>query len=122
MRRLALAVCLLALAACERNDREVAAGGDDSGEEPAVGEGAIAEDCVLAAPACCGCPEYAMPSGEDRCDAVECPGDPGGPDGDDGGGGGCAALVADCADGYCTTACAPVTCDLACPGGFARDA
>jgi len=71
------------------------------------------EDCVLAGPTCCDCPTYALPASSgwaDSCSSVDCamPST-------------CAALIARCDFGGCRAQCAPITCELSCPQGFAAD-
>lgn len=89
---------------------------DSGAEVPTDASAVCAEDldCVLAGPSCCACPTYALPGASgfaDACMGVDCPLPSG-----------CAPLVARCDDGTCMAECAPATCDLSCPTGFAIDA
>lgn len=119
MRPVVLAT-LIALAACDLPPpRDEAAGDDDLG--PVAAECVTADDCVLAASTCCGCPDFAMPDlgWQDGCEVVECPSPD--PDPADPQGAGCAPVVAACDRGTCTVACALVACDLTCADGFVMD-
>ncbi|MEZ4402857.1 MAG: hypothetical protein R3B06_22745 [Kofleriaceae bacterium] len=109
---LASLVCLLATAGCF-TAAEATGAGDDLAPAGACLEDT---DCVLAGPTCCDCPTYAtsVASGwADSCANVGCQPPTNGT---------CAPLAARCEAGACVVACAPTTCDLACPAGFATDA
>lgn len=111
--RAVLALCLLGLAACVVSHEQTAGAGGDDSLAPEGAECATADDCVAVSATCCGCPGYAQPGDrQDGCDDVECPADPPGA---------CPDLVTACVDGACTLACAPVTCEMTCPDGFAAD-
>jgi hypothetical protein len=113
-----IAVAAALVAGCDlAAEEDGALSGDDSGDPnapPPGAECATADDCALASTTCCGCGEYGVSadSRSDACDEVECP-----PPGE----GVCPALIADCIDGVCTAACAPVVCELSCANGFAAD-
>lgn len=98
-----------------------AAGCNFAASEDATSAGGEAEvecyadvDCELAASSCCGCATFAQPTTRgfaDSCEDVVCPL----PEA-------CAPTVARCDSlGTCVLACAEVTCDLSCSGGFAVD-
>ncbi len=105
---------MLLLAGCQLYAAESADVGSPGDDDAAGGtECVIAEDCVLATSTCCDCPDYATTDRNDSCSDIECPmPDPAG----------CPAIVPACVEGYCTTACEPLSCDESCEAGFAMDA
>ena len=113
MLRVAVIACLALAGGCVFAASEQ--GADLSPDDDVRGGDAclVDRDCLLAGPSCCECPSFAVGSDSgwgDACEQVDCPAPTS-----------CPALVARCLDGVCTAACAPSTCDLSCPTGFAVD-
>jgi hypothetical protein len=108
---------LTLLAGCIAGTKDSLSGGADdgsngSGAGPA--ECSFADECALAAPTCCECPTFAVPVFDPlhrSCEGVVCPPMS------------CPMNVrADCVDGQCTLACAPMVCsDQQTPVGYLID-
>lgn len=114
MLRAAMTACLALWAGCVFASNELA--GDQAPDDDVRGNDACFEDsdCMLAGPSCCECPTFAVSNDSgwgDACEQVDCETPTA-----------CPALVARCDDGVCAAACAPTTCNLTCPTGFAVDA
>lgn len=114
MLRVAVTACLALWAGCvftsaeTTNDQQP--GDDVRGDDACF----VDSDCMLAGPSCCECPTFAVRNDSgwgDACEQVNCPMPAA-----------CPSLVARCDEGVCAAACAPATCDLSCPAGFAVDA
>jgi hypothetical protein len=111
--RLALTLALTMWAGCfvaNESGADLSPGDDDQGFETNC---TTDDQCTLAGPSCCECPTFALGTDsrwDDACEQVECPLPAACPD-----------LVARCEGGQCVATCAPMSCDLSCPGGFAVD-